>query len=109
MTEPAPNAALGALEEALGADSTKELVRLFLEEFQASIRSMSAAPPDEQLRLAHGMKSSARHMGADGLCARMAALEARLLAGGAAIDPEDLASAIRDFGAVEPALRRYAG
>ncbi|HEY1848692.1 MAG TPA: Hpt domain-containing protein [Opitutaceae bacterium] len=109
MAEPAPNAAIGALEKTLGAESTRELVRLFLTEFQDSIRAMRTAAPEEQLRLAHGMKSSARHMGADGLSMRMAALEARLLAKGAAIDQDDLGNAARDFGAVEPALRKYAG
>jgi hypothetical protein len=109
VTRPAPNAAIAALEETLGAEATRDLVRLFLAEFAATIRTMSSAGREEQLRLAHGTKSSARHMGAEALCSRMAALEERLHGGGPPLGPDDLAGAMSDFGAVEHALRRYAG
>jgi hypothetical protein len=61
------------------------------------------------MRIVHGIKSSSLHMGATALSERMAALEGRLGATGATLAPGDLADALSDFAAVEPALRGYAG
>jgi HPt (histidine-containing phosphotransfer) domain-containing protein len=105
---PPPNDAVAALEDVLGPESAREIVGLFLKDFPDSVRLLASEGHGEQLRIVHGMKSSARHMGAAALAARMAGLEARLHGGQDTLGHADLAGAIADFGIVEPSLRRYA-
>jgi HPt (histidine-containing phosphotransfer) domain-containing protein len=109
VSQPVPNETVGALESVLGEESTREIVRLFLHDFPESIRRAAAAGREDQMRIVHGMKSSALHMGAAALSERMASLEKKLGTPGETLDPQELEAAIADFGAVEPALRRYAG
>jgi len=109
VSEPPPNDAIIALESVLGAESTREIVRLFLHDFPESVRRIAAAGREDQMRIVHGIKSSALHMGATALSERMAALEGRLGAPGEILAPEDLAEAVADFAAAEPGLRGYAG
>ena len=109
VSEQPPNESVGEIEAVLGGDATREIVRLFLGGFPESFRSLGAGNREDQLRMIHGLKSSALHMGATGMSERLAALEARLNAEEEAITPQDLAGILSDFGAVEPALRRYAG
>jgi HPt (histidine-containing phosphotransfer) domain-containing protein len=106
---PPPNDALKALEEVLGDRATRDIVRLFLHDFPESMRKVGSADRENQIRIVHGMKSSALHMGATELSETMAALEERLGTPGETLAAGDLSPAISDFGAVSPALRKYAG
>jgi hypothetical protein len=106
---PPPNSAISELSAVLGDEATREVVRLFLDDFPVSIRRLGAAGREDQLMIVHGLKSSALHMGALGLSGRMAELESRLDAPGETISRDEIAGAIAEFGAIAPALRQYAG
>ncbi len=106
---PPPNQAIGELAAVMGDDATREIVRLFLDDFPVSIGRLASGAPEDQHRIAHGLKSSALHMGAMALSRRMAGIEDRLGAPGGRLTPEDVGSAVADFDAVAPALRLYAG
>ena len=92
----------------MGDDATREIVRLFLEDFPQSVARLSGGSRDEQHRIAHGLKSSALHMGARALSERMARIEALLGTEGGAVGKAEIAAAVVDFEAVAPALRAYA-
>jgi HPt (histidine-containing phosphotransfer) domain-containing protein len=109
VSEPPPNESISLLESVLGAEATREIVRLFLHDFPGSVRRIVAAGREDQIRIVHGIKSSALHMGASRLSEQMAALETRLGTPGELLAPGDLAPALADFGAVAPGLRKYAG
>jgi hypothetical protein len=106
---PPPNNAIRELAEVLGDEATREVVRLFLDDFPVTIRKLVNGGREEQVMIAHGLKSSALHMGAAGLSARMAKLEARLDTPGETISDAELEGALADFGAIAPLLRQYAG
>jgi hypothetical protein len=61
------------------------------------------------MRIIHGLKSSALHMGATGLSETLASLEDKLGTPGETLGMADLSPAIGDFGAASPGLRKYAG
>jgi HPt (histidine-containing phosphotransfer) domain-containing protein len=103
-----PNEALKDLASLLGDEATREIVHLFLEDFPESIRSMSSCDSSNQLRLAHGLRSSALHMGAESLTRRMALIEDRLNQSGELARPDELAGAMADFEAFAVDLRHYA-
>jgi HPt (histidine-containing phosphotransfer) domain-containing protein len=105
---PPPNQAIQELASVLGDDATREIVRLFLHDFPGSVRRLGACDRDEQIRIAHGLKSSALHMGALALSGRLAEIEDRLALPGGTLLAGELGPAIADFGAVAPALRKYA-
>ena len=109
MSLPPPNNAIRELAAVLGDEATREIVRLFLDDFPSSIGRLGKGSRDEQVRIAHGLKSSALHMGAAELSRRMAELESRLDAPGETISAAEIAGAIADFGAVAPLLSKYAG
>jgi HPt (histidine-containing phosphotransfer) domain-containing protein len=109
MIPPPPNEAIESLASLLGEDSTREIVRLFLSDFPQSVRRLSSGSREEQLMIAHGLKSSALHMGATGLSQRMAAIERKLTATPEALSPEEVFAALAEFEAVEPGLRGYVG
>jgi HPt (histidine-containing phosphotransfer) domain-containing protein len=106
---PPPNEAIEALASVLGEDSTREIVRLFLEDFPQSVRRLGDGKREDQVMIAHGLKSSALHMGATGLSKRMAAIETKLSATAETLSPGELSAAVAEFEAVEPMLRGYAG
>jgi hypothetical protein len=106
---PPPNDAIRELEAVLGDEATREVVRLFLDDFPSSIRRLGKGSREEQVMIAHGLKSSALHMGAAELSGRMAKLESRLASPGETVSAAELAAAIADFGAIAPLLGRYAG
>jgi HPt (histidine-containing phosphotransfer) domain-containing protein len=106
---PAPNEAIKALEDVLGNDSTREVVRLYLHDFPEAIRRVGAADRENQMRIVHGLKSSSLHMGATSLSDLLASLEEKLGAQKETLAPEDLAPAVGGFGAISPGLRAYAG
>lgn len=103
-----PNPALGELASVMGDDATREIVRLFLEDFPVSLERLTAGGRDEQHRIAHGIKSSALHMGAADLSRRMARIEELLGSGAGSVTADEIAAVRADFEAVEPSLRRYA-
>ncbi len=109
MSEPPPNEALKDLAALLGEEATREIVRLFLQTFPESMRSLAGCSRDEQMRIAHGLKSSALHMGAPGLSERMRVMEEKLGRPGESIGPEEIGEAAADFEAFAGGLRRYAG
>jgi HPt (histidine-containing phosphotransfer) domain-containing protein len=103
-----PNDAIRELATVLGEDAAREIVRLFLEDFPVSMDRLGGSGSLDQHRIAHGLKSSALHMGAAALSERMAAIEKRLSLPGERISPEEIAAVRADFEAVAPALRQYA-
>ena len=107
MSQPPPNDSLRDLSSLLGDEATKEIVQVFLADFPATIEKMTTSGPEDQLRLAHSLKSSALHMGSMGLSRRMGELEDRLSRQGGAVAPGELAEAMSDFEAFAVALRRY--
>jgi hypothetical protein len=109
VTHPAPNESIKALEDVLGNDSTREVVRLYLHDFPESIRRVAGAGREDQMRIVHGLKSSSLHMGATSLSDLLAALEEKLGAQQDTLALEDLAPAVAGFGAVSADLRAYAG
>ena len=104
---PPPNQAIQDLVQLVGDEATKEIVRIFLQSFPESIREMAGAARPDQLRIAHGLKSSALHMGAEKLAAQMEELEARLSMSGSAFDADDRSVATGEFEAFAADLRRY--
>jgi HPt (histidine-containing phosphotransfer) domain-containing protein len=106
---PPPNPALGELAAVIGDEAAREIVRLFLDDFPGSVSRLGEGASEEQHRVAHGLKSSALHMGATALSARMAEIERVLGRPGGAVGPEQIAAAVADFEAAAPELRRYAG
>ena len=109
MSLPPPNESIREIEAVLGDDATREIVRLFLADFPLSILKLGRGSREEQMMIAHGLKSSALHMGAAKLSQRMAGLESRLDKADGKIAPEELVAAIGEFEEVAPALRRYSG
>jgi HPt (histidine-containing phosphotransfer) domain-containing protein len=109
LSLPPPNDSIRDIEAVLGDDATREIVRLFLADFPLSVLKLGRGGREEQVMIAHGLKSSALHMGAAKLSRRMAALESRLDQPEGAIAPEDLVAAIGEFEEVAPALRKYSG
>jgi HPt (histidine-containing phosphotransfer) domain-containing protein len=105
----APNPALGELASVIGDDAAREIVRLFLEDFPCSVERLTGGGSEEQQRVAHGLKSSALHMGAKALSVRMAEIETALGMPGGSLSAGQIAAAVADFEAVAPELRRYAG
>jgi hypothetical protein len=109
LSPPPPNEALRDLAALLGDEATREIVGLFLSDFPASIRSLRGCSRDDQMRIAHGLRSSALHMGATGLSRRMGAIEDLLAVPGGTLDPHDLEVAAAEFEAFADELRKYAG
>ena len=83
-------------------------MNLFLEDFPASIGRISSGGPEDQLRIAHGLKNSALHMGAEKLSRRMGELEDKLSRQGGQAAPGELAEALAEFETFAGALREYA-
>ncbi len=92
----------------LGEDSARELVRSFLQGLPTSLRALATAPREEQVRIVHGLKSSARHMGADALARSLTSLETRLALRDATLGEETLGQLAREFDRVAASLRPFA-
>lgn len=59
---------LTELRDEIGADDFNEVVEIFLEEVEESLTSLSAAPPDADLRdIMHFLKGSALNLGFEAL------------------------------------------
>jgi len=109
LSAPPPNNSIRDLEAVLGREATQEVVRLFLAEFPGSVRGLERGRRQDRMMVAHGLKSSALHMGAAMLSGRMAALESRLDTPGGTVSEEDIAGTLADFEDAAPGLRLYAG
>jgi len=107
MSATAPNPALEELVDILGEEDTQELVRSFLREFPEQLRQLAGGDRTQRRLVAHSLKSSARHMGADGLARRMAALEARLSTADSDVSQEDLAATVEEFERAAASLRTF--
>jgi hypothetical protein len=108
VNTPAPNEALRDLASLLGDAATREIVQLFLGDFPDSIRSLGRCSRDDQLRIVHGLRNSALHMGAEGLSARLGDLEDRLATPGDPLASAEFEASMADFEAFAADLRRYA-
>lgn len=103
-----PNPTLAELIELLGQDDVRELVGLYLTEFDTLIRRLASGPREVQHRTAHSLKSSARQLGLLELSRMMAALEVRLNNPAGRLAPEDLVMVATEFERTAPALRTFA-
>ncbi|HMD61303.1 MAG TPA: Hpt domain-containing protein [Opitutaceae bacterium] len=108
MSTPAPNLALKDLASLVGDDAAREIVRLFLSSFPESVRSLGQGSRQDQMRIVHGLRSSALHMGADRLSQRISELEEKLAQPGATLEAGDLDAAVGEFEEFAADLRRYA-
>jgi hypothetical protein len=103
-----PNEALKDLASLLGDQATREIVELFLRDFPDSIHSLVACNRDDQMRISHGLRNSALHMGSELLTKRMGAIEDRLRKNGAPVTSDEVTRAMSDFDDFAVELRRYA-
>jgi hypothetical protein len=104
----APNERLAALVDVLGEAETRELAALFLRSFPALLDDLASGDRGRERLAAHGLKSSSQQMGASGLAARMAALEARLSVPGATVNRAEIEAAKAAFQEAEGFLRPFA-
>ncbi len=104
-----PNQALKDLALLVGDDAAKEIVQLFLHSFPDSIRSLGVSSRQDQMRITHGLKSSALHMGAERLVDQISVIDAKLAQPGEKVTQADLAPAMTEFEAFAGSLREYAG
>jgi len=109
LSVPPPNLALKDLASSVGDDAAREIVRLFLSTFPEAVRSLSTGSRQEQLRVAHGLRSSALHMGAGRLSELITQIEDKLAHPGVALAPGDLAEVVGEFEAFAGELGKYAG
>lgn len=109
MSDPSPpNRAIADLVDILGTIDAQEVVRTYLKEFDTVIRALATGDRQSQHRLAHSLKSSARHMGAMHLSQRLATLEARLRQPDGALTHDDLQAVTEEFERSAGALRTFA-
>jgi HPt (histidine-containing phosphotransfer) domain-containing protein len=105
---PPPNDSIAELVQVLSDPDTRELVRMYLDEFPKTLDALAHGPAADHMRLAHSMKSSSQYMGADLLAARFAALEQRLNISAEKITPDDLKALAADFAQIEGPFRTFA-
>jgi hypothetical protein len=109
VSTPPPNQALRDLALLVGDDAAREIVRLFLHSFPDSVHSLGISSRQDQMRIIHGLKSSALHMGAEKLSDEITAIDAKLAEPGGKLAPADMARAIAEFESFAAELRKYAG
>jgi len=108
MSPTDPNESIAQLIDALGVDDTRDLVRLYLEEYSGLIRTMVSGDRESQHRATHSLKSSSRHMGLVTLVRRLEALEARLFLPTGKVTAQDIETITGEFEkAVLPLRRDY--
>ncbi|MFI5358359.1 MAG: Hpt domain-containing protein [Opitutales bacterium] len=105
---PPPNSSVAELASALGEDSARELVEMFLNSFEAVLRDLNTGDHEQRKRAAHSLKSSARIVGAGVLSNRMAELEARLTHTAGDVTHEDITATIEEFERIAVPLRAFA-
>jgi len=105
---PPPNSAIAELSSALGEDSARELVEMYLGNFQKVIVELNTGDREQRRRAAHSLKSSSHIVGASGLSRRMAELEARLAQPTGEVTHDDITGTIAEFDRVAVSLRAFA-
>lgn len=105
---PPPNATLVELSAALGDESARELVDMYLANFPTVFKELSSGDREQRRRAAHSLKSSSNIVGAQDLSAQMAALEARLTDPSGEVTSVDLTAATTEFDRIAVPLRAYA-
>lgn len=106
---PPPNGAIEELSSALGEESARELVEIFLNSFETVLKELNSGDREQSRRAAHSLKSSSRIVGATALSNRMAELEARLANIGSEVTPEDVTATIAEFDQIAASLRAFVG
>lgn len=103
-----PTPAVAMLVEELGVESTRELVQIYLREFDRLSAELASGDRTRQHFAAHSLKSSAHHMGATSLGDLMAGIELRLNdPAGAPLTPHDFERVTAEFAATAGALRAF--
>ena len=103
-----PTAALAMLVDELGVESTRELVQIYLREFDRLSAELASGDRSRQHFAAHSLKSSAHHMGATGLGELMAVIEDRLTdPAGAPLTQRDVEQVIAEFAVTSGDLRAF--
>lgn len=98
------------LAAVIGEDNVRTLVRTFLREFPVAIRNLGQGERKDRHRVAHGMKSNSRLMGAQELSQRMAAIELRLATpDGADVSREEIAIIVAEYETIAAPLRTFVG
>ena len=104
-----PNSAVAILVDELGIESTRELVQIYLREFDRLNHELNSGDRQRQHFAAHSLKSSAHHMGAIGLAELMGELEDRLSnPEGTPLTETDFDNVITEFAATSGVLRTFA-
>lgn len=110
MPTPPPSSALVELANVIGEDNVRTLVRTFLREFPLALKNLGSGERKDRHRVAHGMKSNSRLMGALPLSQRMAEIEGRLSTpDGADVTREELAAIAREYEEIAAPLRKFVG
>jgi HPt (histidine-containing phosphotransfer) domain-containing protein len=102
------NPALIELADALGTDTARDVVRVFLQTFPSMLHELGQRDRDRSRRAAHGLKSSARQMGAVALSDQLAEIEKRLGGPDEKVTAADLAAVAMEFAATAGPLRDFA-
>lgn len=96
------------LVDELGVESTRELVQIYLREFERLSAELASGDRNRQHFAAHSLKSSAHHMGAISLGELMAGLEERLMdPKGTALTARDTDQVAVEFAVTAGALRAF--
>ena len=104
---PPPNSAIAELSSALGEESARELVDMYLGNFPTVLGELNSGDREQRRRAAHSLKSSSHIVGAGAMSDRMAELEARLTLPEGEILPEDITATVQEFDRIAVALRAY--
>jgi len=102
-----PNEALVQLSEILGLEDTRDLVRTYLKEYAALVRTMAVGDRVTQHRAAHSLKSSSRYMGLSSLVPLLLALETRLVQPNEKTSKADIEAITNELARVIPALEAF--
>lgn len=104
---PPPNSAIAELSSALGEESARELVEMFLSNFQTVLGELNSGDREQRRRAAHSLKSSSHIVGANVLSGRMAELEARLAQPSGEVSHDDITATIAEFDRVATQMRAF--
>ena len=104
---PPPNSAIAELSSALGDESARELVEMFLANFHKVLAELNSGDREQRRRAAHSLKSSSHIVGASALSNRMAALETRLTQPTGEVTHDDLTATVVEFDKIAVILKAY--
>jgi HPt (histidine-containing phosphotransfer) domain-containing protein len=107
-SESAIDPALSELTSVLGGQMAREAVGVFLQTFPRMLHELGQSDSERSRRAAHGLKSSARQMGAVALADLMVDFEKRLGAPDAKMTQADIAAVIAAFSSAAGPLRAFA-